>query len=262
MATLMSKNTIRTIRTTIKQSLYSIGFLIGCIGTILVIFLSSLQNILIALGTDGLLENGFHDTLILNALVSNGMILALPMLAALPYTSSFINDLKSGFIKFNITRTSRRGYILGKYVACAVSGGLGLIMGIIAAYVISALVFLPMEAPLPKDAESPIYFAEIMEKVLLFFFSGAFWSVVGLTVATLTNSKYMAYASPFVIYYVLIILYERYFDGFYILYPKEWTAPSSSWMWGNVGVILMLSELIIIMGMVFGSVAKRRIAQV
>ena len=72
----------------------------------------------------------------------------------------------------------------------------------------------------------------------------------------------MAYASPFVIYYVLIILYERYFDGFYILYPKEWTAPSSSWMWGNVGVILMLSELIIIMGMVFGSVAKRRIAQV
>ena len=249
------------MKTYIKQALNSWGFCVGMIGTIVVIILSSIQDFLVAFRAEELLEYGFHDTMILNALVSEGMILALPILVALPFTSSFVDDVKSGYIKFNLHRTSRQKYIAGKCIACAVSGGLALVFGILATYVISALVFLPMEAPLPKGAESAGYFAEIMGKVLLFFFSGAFWSVVGLTVATLTNSKYMAYASPFVIYYVLIILYERYFDRLYILYPKEWTAPSSSWMWGNTGVVLLVSELIIIMGMVFGSAAKRRLAQ-
>ena len=40
------------------------------------------------------------------------------------------------------------------------------------------------------------FYEELMGKVLLFFCSGAFWSLVGLTFATLTSSKYMAYASP------------------------------------------------------------------
>lgn len=93
-----------------------------------------------------------------------------------------------------------------------------LALGILVSYVISALVFLPMEAPLPKDVKAPSYFAELMENIMLFFCSGAFWSCVGLTFATLTSSKYMAYASPFVLYYVLIILYERYFDALYVLY--------------------------------------------
>ena len=250
------------MKTSLINALNSWGFYIGIIGVIAIIILSSLQDIIIAFRAEELLENGFHDTMISNALVSDGMILALPILAALPFTASFVDDVKSGFVKFNLHRTSRREYISGKCVACALSGGLVLALGIIAAYVISALMFLPMEAPLPKDAESPVYFTEIMGKVLLFFYSGAFWSVVGLAFATLANSKYMAYASPFVIYYVLIILYERYFDKLYVLYPKEWTDPSSLWMWGNVGVILLLSELIIIMGIVFGSAAKRRLAQI
>lgn len=253
---------VSTLKSSIRQALNNRGFYMGIVGVIAIIILSSLQDILAAFRAEELMEYGFFETMILNALVSEGMILALPILAALPFTASFVDDIKSGYIKFNLHRTSRQKYIVGKCIACAVSGGLTLVFGILAAYVISALVFLPMEAPLPKGAESAGYFAEIMGKVLLFFFSGAFWSVVGLTAATLTNSKYMAYASPFVIYYVLIILYERYFDRLYILYPKEWTAPSSSWMWGNIGVVLLVSELIIIMGVVFGSVAKRRLAQV
>ena len=72
----------------------------------------------------------------------------------------------------------------------------------------------------------------------------------------------MAYASPFVLYYVLIILYERYFDTLYVLYPKEWTSPSPTWMWGNLGVVLLLLELIIIMSMIFSAAAKRRLSQI
>lgn len=252
---------IKTIGAGLKQALSNKGFLIGIIGVILVILLSSVQDILEAFRAEELLANGFHDTLISKALTSDGMTLALPILAALPFTSSFVDDIKSGFVKEYLPRTTTRSYITGKIVACAVSGGLVLAIGVFASYVITALMFSPMEAGLAKGAEAPAYFGELMGRVLLFFCSGAFWSMVGMTFATVTNSKYMAYASPFVIYYVLIILCERYFKGFYALYPKEWINPSDAWMWGNTGVTLLLLELIIIVSLAFYAAAKRRLSQ-
>jgi hypothetical protein len=118
----------------------------------------------------------------------------LPILAALPYTASFIDDVKSGFIKEYLPRTTVPRYIAGKAVGCAVSGGLALALGIFIAYGFAALLFLPMEA-YPKPGESvPNYFGNLMETALMFFASEAFWSLTGLTFAALTNSKYMAYA--------------------------------------------------------------------
>ena len=198
---------IKAITSALHQAVFSRSFLVGFIGAIAIIAVSSIQQILEAFRAEELLMIGFHDTFIANALVSDGMTLALPILAALPFTASFVDDVKSGYIKAYLPRTSRMSYLTGRCVACAVSGGLVLALGILAAYVIAALVFLPMEAPLPEDAEAPAFFAALMGNVLLFFCSGAFWSMIGLTFATLTNSKYMANASPFVLYYVLIILY-------------------------------------------------------
>ena len=93
------------------------------------------------------------------------------------------------------------------------------------------------------------------------FLSGALWSLCGLTLATMTCSKYMAYASPFIIYYVLIILYERYFDQFYVFYPKEWINPSSKWILGDWGVIMLLLGLMVAIGATFYYTVKRRISQ-
>lgn len=253
---------IKAIAAALHQAVFSRSFLIGFIGVIAIIAVSSIQQILEAFRAEELLMIGFHDTFIANALVSDGITLALPILAALPFTASFVDDVKSGYIKAYLPRTSRMNYLTGKCVACAASGGLVLALGILAAYVIAALVFLPMEAPLPEDAEAPAFFAELMGNVLLFFCSGAFWSLVGILFATLTNSKYMAYASPFVIYYVLIILYERYFDTLYVLYPKEWLLPSNRWYFGNLSVLIWVGELIVIVSMCFYLAAKRRLKQI
>ena len=147
-------------------------------------------------------------------------------------------------------------------MACAVSGGLVLTLGIFIAYGFAALLFLPMEAFPQSDAEIPNYFGRLMETALMFFASGAFWSLVGLTFATLTNSKYMAYASPFVLFYVLIILYERYFDKLFVLYPREWLNPSSRWMFGRVGVAVLLIEFSVLMALAFAYAAKRRLGRI
>ena len=246
----------------LSQALTSRAFIISAAGTALILLLSSVQGILAGFRAEGLLACGFHSDLVMSALSSEAMALALPILAALPYTASFVDDVKSGFIKEYLPRTTVPRYIAGKAAACAVSGGLALVLGILAAYGFAALMFLPMET-YPKAGESvPNYFGSLVETVLMFFASGAFWSLTGMTFAALTNSKYMAYASPFVLFYLLIILYERYFDKLFVLYPREWLNPSPRWVFGKIGVAVLLTEFSVLMALAFAFAAKRRLERI
>jgi hypothetical protein len=262
MAERREENMKKAICAGLRQAIFSRGFIISAAGTALILLLSSVQGILAGFRSAELLSPGFHSDLIMGALSSEAMALALPILAALPYTASFIDDVKSGFIKEYLPRTSVPRYIAGKAVGCAVSGGLTLALGIFIAYGFAALMFLPMEA-YPKAGESvPNYFGSLAETVLMFFASGAFWSLTGMTFAALTDSKYMAYASPFVLFYLLIILYERYFDKLFVLYPREWLSPSSRWVFGRIGVAVLLIEFSLLMALAFAYAAKRRLDRI
>ncbi len=82
-----------------------------------------------------------------------------------------------------------------------------------------------------------------------------------MVLASVTGSKYVAYSSPFVIYYVLIILYERYFK-IYCLYPKEWLLPSEAWVMGSLGAVLLMAMLIAALAFTFSVFARRRLSYV
>ena len=253
---------IRSIIAALKQALSGKAFILGVVGVFFLLLAVSMEDMFLLFRTENrFIESGYHHRLIMQALSSDGMTMALPIFAAVPYTSSMVDDMKSGFIKEYLPRTTVRGYIAGKVTACALSGGLVLVIGILASYIAAAIFFTPMEAA--TDASIGAQFSaclrELLEKELLFFSSGAFWSIAGMLFAVLTGSRYMAYASPFVIYYVLIILHERYFKAMHLLYPKEWTAPSEYWMFGNMGVILFVAELIIIAALCLYMAAKRRL---
>ena len=219
----------------LRQAIFSRGFVISTVGTAIILLFSSVQGILAGFRSAELLSPGFHSDLVMSALSSEAMALTLPILCALPYTASFIDDVKSGFIKEYLPRTTVSRYIAGKAAGCAVSGGLTLSLGIFITYGFAALMF---------------------------FASGAFWSLTGMTFAALTDSKYMAYASPFVLFYLLIILYERYFDKLFVLYPREWLNPSSKWMFGKIGVAVLLTEFSLLMALAFAYAAKRRLERI
>ena len=251
-----------TVKTDIRRAISGKGFFIGAAGMVLVIILSSLESIINITRTTGPLQNGFHAQFIDNALSSDWVTLAIPIFCALPFTAAFVDDIKSGFIKQYLHRAGIKQYIKAKLIACGLSGGLALFSGIIIAYAVSALVFLPMEAALGAGEIAQPYFARLLMSAATMFFSGALWSLVGFTFAALTMSRYMAYASPFILYYVLIIIHERYFENLYILYPKEWLFPSDGWVMGGFGVILFLAELTAIVSLAFAITAKRRLANV
>ena len=117
----------RAICAGLRQAIFSRGFIISAAGTALILLLSSVQGILSAFRSAELLSPGFHSDLIMGALSSEAMALALPILAALPYTASFIDDVKSGFIKEYLPRITEPFYMVDKSRSKKAGGsGLGL----------------------------------------------------------------------------------------------------------------------------------------
>lgn len=266
---------MKIIKSDIKRALTSWGFWAGSAGMIIAILIGASEAIVpvIQKGIGEGLPEGFHAQTLLTALSSDIMLLSVPILCALPFTSAFVDDYKSGFIKQYLPRSGRGSYIKGKLVATGISGGLTLFLGIMFMYFVFALVFMPMElVPRPVDAavasksmetagmQQPGYFAQILLKAFVFFLSGAFWSLTGALMSCITMSKYMAYASPFIIFYILVILNERYIKELYVLNPKDWLSPNALWPGEAWGVILILIELIFIVSLVFSLHVSRRLS--
>ena len=275
-----------TLTTDIYRAIKCRGFYIACALTVICLLVGASGEIvsLLQYGVGEGLYAGFHAQLLLGALSSSVMTLALPIICALPYTTSMLEDEKSGYVKPYILRTSRAQYIRAKIIATALSGGLSVFVGIMLCYLLFALVFAPLElAPLSAEEMmgddsagvqalevsasfgsapsfgQPSMFMEILGKSITLFLFGALWSLVGLTLATSTGSRYMAYASPFIIYYVLIILAERYFTGFALLNPKEWIYPTRIWPGGSWGICLLMGELVVLMSLSCTLICKKRL---
>ena len=117
----------RAICAGLRQAIFSRGFIISTVGTAIILLLSSVQGILAGFRSAELLSPGYHSDLIMGALSSDAMALALPILAALPYTASFIDDVKSGFIKEYLPRITEPFYMVDKSRSRKAGGvGLGL----------------------------------------------------------------------------------------------------------------------------------------
>lgn len=248
-----------SISTDFKRAVDSNGFLLGLFGMVLVIAIVAFENYYMKMADSRGLAFGYHSQLILGALRSEKVTMALPVICTLPFATGYVDDIKSGFIKQCLHKTGIQNYIIGKLIACGISGGLVLAFGLYLAYGISALVFIPMEqTTVLKETVLP-YFPELFRKAITLFFLGAFLSLTGFAIAAITMSRYMAYASPFVLHYFLIILHERYFKECYVLYPKEWLLQSQPWVLGEVGIWILLIELSAVMCLLFTITAKRRL---
>lgn len=242
----------------LNRSLYSRGSIYCCLGAIAVIVVSAIDRSIGLVGTEEYLSYGYHAELMMFAFSADWFTLALPILCTLPYATAFVDDVKSGFIKLYLPRVNTNAYIKSKLIVCGLTSGSVLCLGVLFAYGLLALIFGPMEIPQSLNETRHYYLQKIILMIATLFLSGTLWSLIGFVFSALTMNRYMAYASPFVLYYVLIILNERYFKKLYMLSPKEWLFPSSQWG-GRFGVLIFLLELILIASLVFVLIAKRRL---
>ena len=132
-----------------------------------------------------------------------------------------------------------------------------IVSGILLAWGSAALLFMPLEEVETTHSDS---FATLLTLYWMMFWAGGFWSIMGMAMSSLMESKYIAYATPFVFYYLLLILYERYFSDLFIIYPKTWTDPTA-WPFGCWGATIFLFEMTLIFALLFAFLAGRRLKQ-
>ena len=241
----------------VKQAV-GIRMVIAILAIPVMILFSSTEKLLRVFPLFSLLPYGYHTDLIISALQSDTVAPFIPILAGLPFAASYVDDLKTKFARFFCIRTSYDTYIFSRIFVCFFCGGFVIVIGVLLSWGASALFFLPLEQAPGATSDS----AETLVQMcgLLFLFGGL-WAVVGMSMSTLMESKYIAYAAPFVMYYMLVILYERYFTSAFILYPLEWINPSNLWPFGNVGATVVMIEITLAFVVLFAAKAGRRLRE-
>ena len=233
-------------------------FILGAMAVVTVLMLSVLEPLIKLSREFQIQEYGYHIRLMMDALLSDTFMPFVAIVAVLPFTANYVDEIKSKFARFSMLRIGYTNYLASKVVVCFILGGAVVLTGIVFTYFIGTLVFLPMEMPKTDDNNQ---IEELLECGFLMFLNGGFWAVLGMTMSTVMESKYIAYASPFVVYYLLVMLYERYFPDIYLIYPKQWMNPSNGWPMGILGVTIYMLEITIFLGTIFYIRGKRRLAQ-
>ncbi len=249
----------QVIASCIRQSVFTARFFASATIISIAVFLSSIDTVMAAVRSSEPLEYCFHGKFVLNALSGDTINICIPIVCSIPFSASYIDDVKTNFLKLYIFRTGNRRYTLGKAAGCLVSGGVVIVLGLWLAYGVSTVLFIPLEEPLDPDTADPEYAMTLFQNCGLIFLSGSFWSLFGLTTSAFMESRYIAYAAPFIFYYVLVILCERYFTSLYVIYPKAWLSPDDEWAMGNWGPTLVILELIIATILCFAVAVRKKV---
>lgn len=226
--------------------------------TVVVVGVNLVDPVIRTYRENGFFWAGFYNEIMIDALQSDALVSFLPILAALPFSGCFVDDLKSKFARFFLIRSSYRTYLISRIIVAFLAGGMAILAGALIAWGATAVVLIPMEREI--EGMTPTTIDGLLEISVLLFLNGGFWSVVGMAMSTLMESKYISYATPFVIYYLLVILYERYFGELFLIYPKNWVK-AKLWPYGCWGAGIFLLEMTLIFGIFFAFRAGRRLRQ-
>ncbi len=198
---------------------------------------------------------------------SRAVFFLLPVLCVLPYASSFVEDLKSGYIRPILMRTDHGAYLQGKISACALSGSLEIILGMLltiaGAAVMRTLTVPEAEAGMEAAATDPEALRQMAAGLLgiicLYGLAAMLWAAFGMLISMLTGSVLVAYLGPFIAFYLLQILHERYLTGVPLLSPSYWLTPDERMPGGRLGSAVLIAELLVIVCMTFIYTAGRRL---
>ena len=242
-----------------KNSIFERKFLIAVLAAAVLAAVAVFNDLLEIFRAKELLEYGYHGSLTDKACRSHVYRIALPVICMLPCSFSCVDEVKSGFIKAYLPRAGYKNYMLGKIFACILSGGLVPVCGAWLFYGLSALVLTPLQAALAEGQTAEEDLAKLLTLCGLLFLNGALWAMAGMAAGMMGGNRYMACAAPFILYYLLVILCERYLPGIYVLYPAVWLGPAEGWPFKETGLALWLAELVMLFSLLFARSAERRL---
>ena len=143
--------------------------------------------------------------------------LILPLLAVLPFGSSFFEDIKSGYIINVCTRVEKKIYFKAKYLAVFLSGGVAVVAPLLLNLVLSSM-FMPAFIPdngtvgtiSPTTMAYEVFFTHPLIYVLMlividFIFAGVI-ATFALSYTYFTEHRFGVMIVPFVFYFFIYSL--------------------------------------------------------
>lgn len=173
-------------------------------------------------------------------------IFLLPVVCTLPASASYLEDLQNGMLMYIMPRTSRKRYGFSKIVNCGLYGALVVMCTLLLLLLMNVIQYPlnSMQLMQWKNMEMSYHLA-LLKNILVLCLNGILYALAGGLAGAVTENRYMAYAAPFIFYYVVSTLAEAYLKNYWILSPKEWMRPQQS---GCLETVILLIALIIITG--------------
>ena len=244
------KNIIRSIRT-----------VAGILAIPAIVTVSELGQILRTLTEEGYTPLQGVLQAAANCFAGEAMLLLLPIVCTLAGSASYVEDTKNKYIRSLLMRMSKECYLWSRILACVLAGGAVVVVGML--LLIGVLACFPMFLVIPEMEVSSELLRESICSLIsvfgLYFVAGALWAGQGMLIAMLTDSVLVAYLAPFITFYLLQILHERYLTKVKVLSPRQWLLPDASWPGGRLGSGLLMAELLLIIILCFVRIAKRRL---
>ncbi len=222
-----------------------------CFAALLIGFLSNKMELPFA--------EGSFVKFYLKAMDTQITLFLLPIAAVLPMGAIYVKESSSGFLRLYITRISQMEYVRKKTLQIYAGGFLPFFLAGAWGLLCSFLIIYPLELQGEIPWESLWQLVQFLLRIalvggILAEFSGIF--------AVVFRNYYMAYGLPFVCYYMLIILKERYFTDMYAMYPAEWVKCEQDWGADSLGIWIFLAAFSITMMLFHGLLLYNRLKEV
>lgn len=183
------------------------------------------------------LNSGSFVSLYQKTLKTQTLLFFIPIVSVLPLGASYVRESASGFLKSYIVRINRIEYVKRKTVGTFTGGFLPFFVGGILSLFLCFLLLYPLELRGSVPWETVL---ESVKMLLRISFVGGILAELSGIFAVIFQNYYMAYGLPFVCYYLLIILKERYLPNMYAMYPREWIVCQQNWGLENIGIWFFL----------------------
>lgn len=226
-----------------KRGLYSIGFYVAIV-LVMVAGLLGAREVISHYREIGV---GASDIRFLGtayqAVYSESFALILPIACTLAMSASFLEDMQSRALYHILLRTTKKQYLGSKVLLCGAFGALITILGAGMVIVACFCLFPIKMVELQNFSSVGIpYLLWMGEKLMVLALNGIFYALLGGGIATFVNNKYMAYASPFIFYYVISTLCTAYLSDYRLINPKEWLMLQSTPTWLMIIILLVINS--------------------
>lgn len=167
----------------------------------------------------------------------NIFIIMMPILAALPFSDTYLEDISNGFNSFLYTRYEKYKYCIYKYIVNFLIGGITIAIPLVIDFIGCSMLYPSIQPNnvfggwyVIKEGVLPNLFASnpnmyILITIFINFLFGGIFSSIALSASIFTNKRFIVVLTPFIISLITSLLLNfinKYkYDPSYFLYGNR-----------------------------------------